>query len=49
LFYQSLNFRFKRVLFFSGNKQTRLNQAHRAADARAELSRLAHCKKIGIK
>ncbi|CAB5507640.1 hypothetical protein [uncultured Gammaproteobacteria bacterium] len=32
-----------------GNKQTRLNQAHRAADARAELSRLAHCKKIGIK
>ena len=32
-----------------GNKQTRLNQAHQAADARAELSRLAHCKKIGIK
>ncbi|CAB5499284.1 hypothetical protein AZO1586I_580 [Bathymodiolus thermophilus thioautotrophic gill symbiont] len=32
-----------------GNKQTRLNQAHRASDVRAELSRLAHCKKIGIK
>ena len=32
-----------------GDKKTRLNQAHRASDARAELSRLAHLKKIGLK
>jgi hypothetical protein len=31
-----------------GNKQTRLNQAHRAADARAELSRLAHLQKAAV-
>ena len=32
-----------------GNKQTQLNQANRAADARAKVSRLAHLKKIGVK
>ena len=32
-----------------GNKQTQLSKAHRAADARAKLSRLAHLKKIGVK
>ena len=32
-----------------GNKKTRLNNAHRAADARAKVSRLSHLKKIGIK
>ena len=32
-----------------GNKQTQLSKAHRAADARAKVSRLSHLKKIGIK
>jgi hypothetical protein len=32
-----------------GNKQTQLNQAHRAADTRAKVSRLTHLKKIGLK
>ena len=32
-----------------GNKKTLLNKAHRASDARAKLSRLAHLKKIGVK
>ena len=32
-----------------GDKKTRLNQAHRASDARAKVSRLAHLKKIGVK
>ena len=32
-----------------GNKQIQLSKAHRASDARAELSRLAHLKKIGLK
>ncbi|CAC9513135.1 hypothetical protein [uncultured Gammaproteobacteria bacterium] len=32
-----------------GNKSNQLNQANRAADARAKVSRLAHLKKIGVK
>ncbi len=32
-----------------GNKKTRLNNAHRASDARAKVSRLSHLKKIGVK
>ena len=32
-----------------GSKKTLLNKAHRASDARAKLSRLAHLKKIGVK
>ena len=31
-----------------GNKQIQLSNAHRAADARAALSRLSHLKKIGL-
>ena len=32
-----------------GSKKTRLNEAYRASEARAKVSRLAHLKKIGLK